>query len=70
MKFIFTCTGAGYNANYGNPESGYPGNYYPASYGMNPAHAVSNSLLVLTFNEIMKGAEGQHYSPLAHLDEI
>lgn len=57
MKFIFTYTGAGYNANYGNPESGYPGNYYPANYGMNPmnpAHPVSNSVVVLAFHEITK----------------
>lgn len=57
MKFIFTYTGAGYNANYGNPESGYPGNYYPANYGMNPmnpAHPVSYSVVVLAFHEITK----------------
>ncbi|KAK9025559.1 hypothetical protein V6N11_038423 [Hibiscus sabdariffa] len=26
----------GYNANYVNPEAGYPGNSYPVNYGMNP----------------------------------
>ena len=28
--------GTGYNVNYGNPEGGYMGNLYPASFGMNP----------------------------------
>jgi hypothetical protein len=27
--------GQGYNANYGNAETGYAGNPYPAYYGMN-----------------------------------
>ncbi|PHT25958.1 Omega-amidase,chloroplastic [Capsicum baccatum] len=43
VSIHFSFCGSGYNANYGNTESGYPGNYYPASYGvnpMNPAHPV------------------------------
>ncbi|KAK4355342.1 hypothetical protein RND71_024313 [Anisodus tanguticus] len=47
--------GAGYNANYGNPEPGYPGNYYPASYGMNPINPV---------HPVQGGAEG--YSQYGH----
>ncbi|KAM4092869.1 hypothetical protein ACB094_06G073200 [Castanea mollissima] len=31
--------GTGYNVNYGNPEGGYVGNLYPASFGMNPVQA-------------------------------
>jgi|UniRef100_A0A2N9F9S3 dynactin complex subunit len=31
--------GTGYNVNYGNPEAGYVGNLYPASFGMNPVQA-------------------------------
>lgn len=30
------CMDAGYNVNYGNPEAGYAGNHYPASYSLNP----------------------------------
>lgn len=30
------CMDAGYNANYGNPDAGYAGNHYPASYSLNP----------------------------------
>lgn len=42
-KFFFSkfpvlnfATGVAYGANYGNPEVGYAGHPYPASYGMNP----------------------------------
>ncbi|KAG6387274.1 hypothetical protein SASPL_152461 [Salvia splendens] len=33
-------SGVGYNANYVNPESGYPGNPYPAGYGMMPTNSM------------------------------
>lgn len=32
--------GPGYNPNYGNAETGYAGNPYPAYYGMNPVSFV------------------------------
>ncbi|KAL6283366.1 hypothetical protein ACE6H2_014295 [Prunus campanulata] len=35
--------GVGYNSNYGNPEAGYAGNPYPASYGMNPVQGGAES---------------------------
>jgi hypothetical protein len=33
---VYFYAGTGYNVNYGNPEAGYVGNLYPASFGMNP----------------------------------
>ncbi|KAH7512720.1 hypothetical protein FEM48_Zijuj12G0120500 [Ziziphus jujuba var. spinosa] len=33
----------GYNANYGNPDAGYAGNHYPASYSLNPVQSGAES---------------------------
>lgn len=33
---ICAFAGPGYNANYGNPETGYAGNPYHPNYGVNP----------------------------------
>ncbi|XP_020554377.1 protein FLX-like 1 isoform X1 [Sesamum indicum] len=46
--------GVNYNANYGNPESGYPGNPYSVGYGMMPANSM---------HQAPAGAEGYPQYP-------